>query len=371
MKKRKLKIRKLIIVIVILITVIVASAVIIKNLNNGSKKYYSDEAIQVIKKEKLDVYDFDYSKTLDEILKRNLYNEAYLEDYLNIKYIDDDNFIEYVNEYLHIGYNGENINQIFMLSKKNQEKLLNKKKINITDNLEIKDYINIKNFNVDNYDRYELYRKNNSDLDISTVVTYVNINLDRPFYEDSTLVSNPHDLTIIVNKYNHVNKDFVPKNLVALFDNGGAKMVDVAANAYKEFINAAKKDGITLKSTTAYRSYSFQSYLYNNYVKEDGVKKADTYSARPGSSEHQLGLAVDLTDPYVSGKRLSDEDYKWVLNNSYKYGFIVRYTESGVPITGYMEEPWHIRYLGVDLATKVYESGLTYEEYYDLYMMEY
>ena len=177
---------------------------------------------------------------------------------------------------------------------------------------------------------------------------------------------------MIVNKFNHLEKDFLPKDLVTLFDsNRGAKMVKPAAEAYKKLIEKAKEDGITLESTTAYRSYSFQNTLYTNYVAKDGVKEADTYSARPGSSEHQLGLAVDLNDPNVSGSRLNDKDYEWLLNNSYKFGFIVRYTASGVPITGYMEEPWHIRYLGVDLATKVHDSGLTYEEYYDLYIMEY
>jgi len=366
MKKRKIK-KSVIIQLSIIVALVIAISIFIYIiLNNTSKKYYSDEAINVIKENDLkDIYKEDYSKTLDMILKDNAYQTEYLEEYLDIEYIEKDNFIEYINKYLNIGYSGKEINNIFKLSNKNQNKLLNLEKKDFTK------YIGITNFNIDSLDRYNAYL-NKTNKDIQTVVTYVNINLDKPFYTDSKLVNNPDDLTVIVNKYNHVNKDFVPKDLVTLFDSTrGAKMVRPAAEAYKKFIEAAKEDGITLESTTAYRSYSFQNTLYTNYVKEDGKELADTYSARPGSSEHQLGLAVDLNDPNVSGSRLDDKDYKWVLENSYKYGFIVRYTEAGVPITGYMEEPWHIRYLGIELATKVYESKLTYEEYYDLYIMEY
>ena len=352
--------------LVLFIILLLGGFFIYRSFSNNNKKYYSDEAIKVIEEENLsDIYKEDYSKTLDTILKNGAYEAEYLEEYLKIDYVDNDNFTSYISKFLNIGYNGNEINNIFKLSEKNQEKLLDLEKKDFSK------YIGISNFNIDNLERYDAYLEE-TNKDIETVVTYVNINLDKPFYEDSTLVENPHDLTVIVNKYHHLDKDFVPDNLVTLFDStNGAKMVKEAADAYKLFIDAAKKDNITLQSTTAYRSYSFQNILYTNYVAEDGVELADTYSARPGSSEHQLGLAVDLNDPTVSGSRLDDKDYNWVLNNSYKYGFIVRYTEEGVPITGYMEEPWHIRYLGVELATKVYESKLTYEEYYDLYMMEY
>ena len=104
--------------------------------------------------------------------------------------------------------------------------------------------------------------------------------------------------------------------------------------------------------------------LYNNYKNRDGEQKADTYSARPGFSEHQLGLAVDVRSNTLSDN-LTPEHYEWMLNNSYKYGFIVRYPKGKQHITQFMEEPWHLRYLGVELATKVHSTGLTYDEYYD------
>lgn len=364
MKKRKIKKKIILILFVIMLFLIIGYFYISKQYY--SKKYYSNIAINAIKEQKIKyIYKKDYSKTLDMILKENLYKPEYLEEYLIIEYKNKEDFLNEITKYLEIGYKGSEINNIYKLSKLNQEKLLQLKKQDFSK------YINISNFDITKIDRYNNYLKETNKA-IENVVTYVNINLDKSFYEESKKVDNPNDLTTIVNKYNHVNKDFVPQNLVTLFDSkNGAKMVKEAADAYKKFIEAATKDGKTLESTTAYRSYSFQNTLYTNYVKQDGEKEADTYSARPGSSEHQLGLAVDLNNPNYKEARLSDSDYEWVLNNSYKYGFIVRYTESGVPITGYMEEPWHIRYLGIDLATKVYKSGLTYEEYYDLYLTEY
>jgi D-alanyl-D-alanine carboxypeptidase len=134
-----------------------------------------------------------------------------------------------------------------------------------------------------------------------------------------------------------------------------------AKSALSKMIAAAKKDGIKLWICSGYRDYDLQSRLYNNYVKKDGKEKADTYSARPGHSEHQSGLAFDLnrTDSSFNGT----PEALWIAANAHKYGFIVRYPEGKMDITGYKYEPWHVRYLGVELATSVYESGLTLEEY--------
>lgn len=135
----------------------------------------------------------------------------------------------------------------------------------------------------------------------------------------------------------------------------------VAKAALKKMFAAAKKDGISLWVCSGYRDYAKQERLYNSYVRKDGQEKADTYSARPGHSEHQSGLAFDLnrTDSSFNGT----PEAKWIAANAHKYGFIVRYPEGKMDITGYKYEPWHVRYLGVDLACAVYESGLTLEEY--------
>ncbi len=124
---------------------------------------------------------------------------------------------------------------------------------------------------------------------------------------------------------------------------------------------AAKQDGINLFITSGFRSYNRQKELYNNYVKRDGKKAADTYSARPGHSEHQTGLAVDLNS--TANSFANTPEAKWIAENSYKYGFIVRYPKGKEDITGYIYEPWHVRYLGVEKATEVFESGLCLEEF--------
>ncbi len=134
-----------------------------------------------------------------------------------------------------------------------------------------------------------------------------------------------------------------------------------ANNALNEMINAAKTEGVILRMISGFRSYSTQNTLYNNYVARDGKAEADRYSARPGHSEHQTGLAFDLNSLEQSFE--NTKEGKWLAENCWKYGFIIRYPKGKESVTGYMFEPWHVRYLGKDVAKKVYESGKCLEEY--------
>ncbi|MDO4608217.1 MAG: M15 family metallopeptidase [Clostridia bacterium] len=134
-----------------------------------------------------------------------------------------------------------------------------------------------------------------------------------------------------------------------------------ANNALKTMFAAAKNDGISLFVASGFRSYSYQKGLYERYVARDGQAAADTYSARPGHSEHQTGLAFDLNQ--VSSAFAGTPEAIWLENNCHKYGFIIRYPKGKEAITGYQYEPWHVRYLGVQHATAVYNSGQTLEEY--------
>ena len=134
-----------------------------------------------------------------------------------------------------------------------------------------------------------------------------------------------------------------------------------ALAAFNQMAADAKKEGKTLKICSGFRSYATQNTLYNNYCKRDGKAAADRYSARPGHSEHQTGLAMDIN--YAGSSFTKTPEAKWLANNCWKYGFIIRYPEGKENITGYKYESWHIRYLGKDLAEKVYKSGLTLEEY--------
>ena len=134
-----------------------------------------------------------------------------------------------------------------------------------------------------------------------------------------------------------------------------------AESAFYEMQADAAELGLNLYISSGYRSYDYQAGLYQRYVDRSGKAEADRYSARPGHSEHQTGLAFDLNT--ISDEFKDTDEGKWVAENCHKYGFIIRYPEDKESITGYMYEPWHIRYLGVDTATSVYESGLCLEEY--------
>ncbi|MGN0613907.1 MAG: D-alanyl-D-alanine carboxypeptidase family protein [Porcipelethomonas sp.] len=134
-----------------------------------------------------------------------------------------------------------------------------------------------------------------------------------------------------------------------------------ALNAFYEMQSDAAAEGLDIYISSSYRSYEDQERIYNRYVEQDGQAAADTYSSRPGYSDHQTGLAFDLNTIDDSFGYTPESD--WVKVNAHKYGFIIRYPEGKEDITGYQYEPWHIRYIGVEKATEVYESGLSLEEF--------
>ena len=157
------------------------------------------------------------------------------------------------------------------------------------------------------------------------------------------------DGILIVNKRYSVPKEYNP---------GVNEEAEKALNSMQQ---DAKNVGFELPLLSGFRSYQRQTELYNSYVKKHGEEKANTFSAKPGYSEHQTGLAFDIGQlEYSFGNTPSG---KWLAENAHKYGFIIRYLKGKEDITGYVYEPWHVRYLGVDIATKVKESGLSLEEY--------
>ena len=141
-----------------------------------------------------------------------------------------------------------------------------------------------------------------------------------------------------------------------------------ARAAFEQMATDAKALGFDLVAFSGFRSYEYQTTLYNNYVNRDGKEAADRYSARPGHSEHQTGLAFDIgeksrEDLWLTAEFGETPAGKWLADNAYKYGFILRYPEGKEDVTGFMYEAWHFRYLGVEKATEVKQTGLTLEEY--------
>ncbi len=180
-------------------------------------------------------------------------------------------------------------------------------------------------------------------------------------------------ITALVNKQHSLDEDYAPDDLVTvevptILENPEVNQLrEVAADALKAMFDKAEESGIYLYARSGYRSYQTQVQLFQNYAAEHGEEAANRYSARPGQSEHQTGLVMDVTSESVN-YQLTDsfgetEEGKWVSEHAHEFGFIIRYPQGAEDITGYIYEPWHLRYLGVDMATKVYESGLTYEEY--------
>lgn len=173
--------------------------------------------------------------------------------------------------------------------------------------------------------------------------------------------------TVVVNKKHKLPDTYIPSPLVSI---GGVQLRQDAKSAMDDLLAAASVAGYSLKILSGYRSYSYQANLYNSYVARDGKIAADTYSARPGFSEHQLGLAGDVGNSNGScdletcfGDSAAG---KWIASNAQNYGFIVRYPRGKELETGYQYEPWHLRYLGIDIAKSVYSSGETLDQYYNI-----
>lgn len=365
-KRRKInfyKLTKLLLPIIILLIILINSGNIIK-IYQSKTTGYNLNTINTF--HELNIYDnikkHDYSDTLEKIITSEYYNPKYLDNYMNINYCDQDNFFENINKLLSLGYTSNDINIIY-------NKLSNESVSLLIKNNYLKDIINILNltyFHEDKLDRYLTYNKD-KDLNYENLITYVNANLDYKYYTNVINIDEPEDIAVIVNKYYKLDNNFVPSDLEAIDSkyNRGAnnKMRHEAKIAFEKMCEAALKDKITIYSGSAYRSYNYQLGLYNRYVASNGFDDAETFSARAGYSEHQTGLSTDVMNSKLDFISADDKEYDWLINNSYKYGFILRYPKGKENITGYMYEEWHYRYLGVDIATKLHNEDITYEEY--------
>ncbi|MUG46815.1 D-alanyl-D-alanine carboxypeptidase family protein [Paenibacillus woosongensis] len=193
---------------------------------------------------------------------------------------------------------------------------------------------------------------------------------------DKAAAADPHSIAVLVNKELALPEDYEPSDLVYpdvrfTFKEKIEKrmMRSEAAKALEEMFAGAERDGIYLAGVSAYRSHSTQTSLFNRYVARDGEEKAKTYSAVPGHSEHETGLAIDISAS--DGKCAAEDCFggtkeaEWLAQHSAEYGFIIRYPEGKEAITGYKYEPWHLRYVGKEIAADIFERDITLEEYYD------
>lgn len=295
----------------------------------------------------------DYDKFLDSEISYAIekYSGEYGEELSSLDY-------KYKKDLYLIGYTFDEINEIYNIFSTSEinEYLLDKKYNNLFD------FKKSPYFVINNISRYQNYYDKN-DYTCENAVLYVEIGLDYEFYTHMKKANVDDGKLMLINKYNYHDKNY-NANLVKLGNGyGNGSLNKEAAEHFRKMVDDAKNDGIKLKSISAYRSYSTQRNIYNRYVKNDGVKKADTYSARPGHSEHSTGLAVDINTASSKTHFENTKEYKWLIDNSYKYGFVERYKKGKQFITGYKYEPWHFRYFGVEVATELHDMDVTYEEY--------
>lgn len=227
-------------------------------------------------------------------------------------------------------------------------------------------------FNYKYLDRYICFKQNNPSLSDLDIIIRVNIGLDKPFYQDTKKSNKLNQLGILVNKYIYLPEDYIPNNLSTIsseYSNSNKQLVYEAKEAFEKMASAAKKENYNIRAISAYRSYEYQKNLYDNYVSKDGVDKVDTYSARPGYSEHQTGLVVDIDNIKTDFNNFENTDeFKWMQDNAADYGFILRYPKNKENITGYSYESWHYRYVGKEMANFIKNNNLTLDEYYVMYI---
>ena len=273
--------------------------------------------------------------------------------------------IEYKLE--HHGYTEKEIKVLKKhLDNKELTKLLDKKADkNIPLLLEEKYYIE------KNLDKYLDYLKNNENIEITKAVSYVNTRAYEKWYTNPVDTDLSKGDLILVNKFNKLGSDYTPElvNVSNWYSYGENKLTKEAYEAFINMFNGAKDAGTKIVATSCFRSYDNQKRIYDTDVYKYGEEQTDESVAKPGFSEHQTGLAIDLLEPGYSLENFHESTaYAWLIDNAYRFGFILRYPSDKEDITGYSYESWHFRYVGLEAAKIIHDNNITFDEYYAYYI---
>ena len=365
-KKRKLKekpIKALKILGIVLAILIVLFFIYRSNINSLKELGYSEKASNSIlfKFKKGEVMLIGKNKTLNEAFESKDYIEKNFTSYSKIKYYKNDSLIKNINELIKVGYANDEISMI--LGRGTGEEISEFAKKGKVKYLE--EFYNYKFAKLSYYDRYVKYMDETGE-DEETTIVYVNSDLDKENYKDPNKVEG-FSFDMLVNKHNSLDSKFVPSDLTLVKDNyAGDKGIKgnrtALAKAYK-MMDDAKKEGYKLVINSGYRSYKDQEELVNTYRGLYGDSYIEKFVLLPGFSEHQTGLGFDFgsTDSKIFAQ--SDE-YKWMEENCYDYGFIHRFKTSYEDITGIKSETWHYRYVGEKIAKYIGSHDMSLEEYY-------
>lgn len=292
---------------------------------------------------------------------------------LGINYYNDYQYKQ-TNEYklLEKGYSLEDTKTIFAkLSETEQQKLIdNDKDDKIISLLEQKYFLE------KNLEDYKEYINKNNETDYAKVISIVNVHANHKWYQLELNTNEDLEMLMNVNKFYALSETYTPENLknidltYAYGEEGENKLIDYAYGKFLELWQAANDQGFYLMVTSSYRDYESQKEIYDYRVSTWGERKADETAARPGHSEHQTGLVIDMTSKTepLADSFTDSEAYKWLKENAYKYGFIERYPEGKTYLTGYNPESWHWRYVGLEAAKTMHDEDITFDEYYAFYV---
>ena len=256
-----------------------------------------------------------------------------------------------------LGYSKEDITVITeKLSETDIEKILN-----MEYNQKLASIISAQYYIPDNLDRYLAYSPKTDNID--DIISIVNVGADSEWYTNTEETNLDDGIKMLVNKFHYLNEDYLPDDIVPISNWYAYEGHSTKKEVYDHYVsmwNDANEQGLVLLVNSSYRTFEEQQEQYD--------MSNDDYASRPGYSEHQTGLALDIVSDGVQGNEFENTDeFKWLQENAHKYGFILRYPKDKEYISGYNYESWHYRYVGEELATKVKESGLTYDEYYAYY----
>lgn len=340
-----------------------------KQISNITDLGYSEIAAKKIlfDEDKEYILTVKENKTLNAALETDFYKAKYLKNYAKINFVDHKNLIKNINTLLDKGYSNSDVNIILSHGDDNDVTEFSKReRVRYLEEFYELSYAKLKY-----YDRYLAYTDSTGE-DEKTTVIHVNLNMDKTEYDDAVSVDK-FGYDMLVNKFHALDNSFEVVDLISIpMDYSGGeeyKANRVAITALTQMFEAAKVDGLEMVVNSAYRSYDDQLELIEFYRKWYGDNYVNKYVARAGYSEHQTGLAFDIGS--TSSKVFADsKEYKWMQENCYKYGFILRFTKKAEGITGYKSEPWHYRYVGKEIAEYIHNHKITFEEYYAMFLVK-
>lgn len=272
-----------------------------------------------------------------------------------------------------LGVVGYNENEVKTIKEKLTEEQIDK--ILTKDYMEdLCDYLNIKYFNFDKLDEYKEYKNNNESVELNEVIAIVNVGANKEWYSDIKETDSQENELMLVNKFYKLPDDFEPKdimNVPASYAYAGMYISELIYEDLVSLILDAKESGYTLVVEEGYRSFVDQKEIYEEYKSSYSEEYADEIAARAGHSEYQTGLSIEIV-PYnkvIEENELeNNEEYNWLLNNAYKYGFIMRYPKGKEHITGFSYNPWRYRYVGRIASKIIHDENITFDEYYEYYV---